>query len=183
MGQPHALIRQPQNHPHNEEPEIRNRILWDRGPIFRCRRKPECPEKTYQGGYGHRQTKFTYNHWLAALVKGKCTSTKPTRLATGVVCHPDTERNRPYKIPWSCRGLNRGPTAPQARTLPVCHTDSIFHWVFCLYNRQMVIPTCSVSFSIIVCRYFSKWRIFCFLKTEKVASTPPPSPSDFDGLP
>ena len=24
-----ALIRQPQNHPHNEEPEIRNRILWE----------------------------------------------------------------------------------------------------------------------------------------------------------
>ena len=23
-----------------------------RGPIFRCRRKPECLEKTYQGGYG-----------------------------------------------------------------------------------------------------------------------------------
>ena len=70
----------------------------------------------------NRQTKFTYmyNHWLAALVKGKCT--KPTRLATGVVCHPDTEQNRPYKIPWSCRGLNREPTAPQARTLPVCHT-------------------------------------------------------------
>ena len=73
----------------------------------------------------NRQTKFTYNHWLAALVKGKCTSTKPTRLATGVVCRPDTERNRPYKIPWSCRGLNRGPTAPQARTLPVCHTTPI----------------------------------------------------------
>ena len=29
----------------------------------------------------NRQTKFTYNHWLAALVKGKCSSTKPTRLA------------------------------------------------------------------------------------------------------
>ena len=71
------------------------------------------------------QTKFTYNHWLAALVKGKCIrSTKPTRLTTGVVCHPDTEQDRPYKIPWSCRGLNRGPTAPQARTLPVCHTTS-----------------------------------------------------------
>ena len=28
---------------------------------------------------------------------------------------------------------------------------------------------------------FFKWRIFCFLKTEKVASTP--SHSDFDGLP
>ena len=70
----------------------------------------------------NRQTKFTYNHWLAALVKGKCSNTKPTRLATGVVCHPDTEQNRPYKIPWPCRGLNQGPTAPQARTLPVCHT-------------------------------------------------------------
>ena len=51
-------------------------------------------------------------------------STKPTRLATGVVCHPDTEQNRPYKIPWPCRGLNRGPTAPQVRTLPVCHTTT-----------------------------------------------------------
>ena len=41
---------------------------------------------------------------------------KPTHLATGVVCHPDTEQSRPYKIPWPCRGLNRGPTAPQVRT-------------------------------------------------------------------
>ena len=48
--------------------------------------------------------------------------TKPTRLATGVVCHSDTEQNWLYKIPWSCRKLNRGPTAPQAKTLPVCHT-------------------------------------------------------------
>ena len=47
---------------------------------------------------------------------------KPTHLATGVVCHPEIEQNRPYKIPWDYRGLNRGPTAPQARTLPVCHT-------------------------------------------------------------
>ena len=71
----------------------------------------------------NRQTKLTYNHWLAALVKGKCSSTKPTRLTTGVLCHPDTEQNRPYKIcPWPYRGLNWGPTAPQARTLPVCHT-------------------------------------------------------------
>ena len=29
-----ALIRQPQIHPHNEEPEIRNRIFMGRGPIF-----------------------------------------------------------------------------------------------------------------------------------------------------
>ena len=30
---------------------------------------------------------------------------------------------------------------------------------FLLIQRKMVIPTCSVSFSIIVCRYFSKWQI------------------------
>ena len=53
----------------------------------------------------YRQIKFPYKHWLAALVKGKCLSTKPTCLATGVVCHPDTEQNRPYKIPWSFRGI------------------------------------------------------------------------------
>ena len=29
-------------------------------------------------------------------------------LATGIVCHPDTEQNRPYKTPWPCRGLNLG---------------------------------------------------------------------------
>ena len=63
----------------------------------------------------NRQTKFTYNHWLAALVKGKFSSTKPTRLATRVVCHPDTEQNRFYEIPWPCWELNRGPTA-QARS-------------------------------------------------------------------
>ena len=53
---------------------------------------------------------------IAAMVKGKCSSTKPTRLATGVVCHPDTEQNRPYKIPGPSWELNRGSTTPQART-------------------------------------------------------------------
>ena len=70
----------------------------------------------------NRETTFTYNHCLAALVKGECSSTKPTHLATGVVCHPDSEQNRPYKILWPYRELNRGPTAPQARTLPVCYS-------------------------------------------------------------
>ena len=28
-GATSALIRQPQTHPHNEEPEIQNRILWE----------------------------------------------------------------------------------------------------------------------------------------------------------
>ena len=73
-----------------------------------------------------RQTKFTYNHWLAALVKGKCLSTKPTRLATGEVCHPDSQQYRPNKIPWPCWELDQGPIAPQARTLPLCHTTPIF---------------------------------------------------------
>ena len=50
------------------------------------------------GGNRSARKKLAYNHWLAALVKGKCSSTKPTRLATGVICHPDTEQNRPYKI-------------------------------------------------------------------------------------
>ena len=53
----------------------------------------------------NQQTKFTYNHWLAALGKGKCSSTKPTRLATGVVCHLDSEQDRPYKIPPALPGF------------------------------------------------------------------------------
>ena len=75
---------------------------------------------------------------LAALVKGKCSSTKPgvvailiqnrigptkspgPALATGVVCHPN-KQNRPYKIPWPCRGLNRGPTE-RKRELYQCAT-------------------------------------------------------------
>ena len=64
-----ALIRQPQTYPHNEEPEIRNRILWEGVRFLACRRKPECPEKTYKGGHGIGKTKFTYNYWQAALVK------------------------------------------------------------------------------------------------------------------
>ena len=31
---------------------------------------------------------FTYKHWLAVLVKGKCLNTKSTRLTTGVVHVP-----------------------------------------------------------------------------------------------
>ena len=63
---------------------------------------------------------------IGALVKRKHLSTKPTPLTTGVVCHPDTEQNRPYKIPWPCRELNWGPTASQARALLVCHTTVLF---------------------------------------------------------
>ena len=97
-----ALIRQPQTHPHNEDPEIRNKILWEGVTIFRCRRKPECPDiKPTKVGMESANQIHIRNHWQAALEKGKCTSTKPTnfffnRLATGVVCHPDTEQNRPY---------------------------------------------------------------------------------------
>ena len=47
-----AFIRQPQTQPHNEEPEIRNRILWKGVRFLACMSEPECPEKTYQGGHG-----------------------------------------------------------------------------------------------------------------------------------
>ena len=56
-----------------------------------------------------------------------------------------------------------------------------FTGCFANTKGKMVIPTCSVSFSIIVCRYFSKWRINVFLKLKRLHQ--PPSPSDFDGLP
>ena len=52
--------------------------------------------KTYQGGYGIGKPN---SHTTTALVKGKCSRTKPTRHATGVVCLPDTDQNRPYKNP------------------------------------------------------------------------------------
>ena len=100
--------------------------MYQRIPIFSCRRKPGCPEKNLPRRVWNRQIKFTYNHWLAALVEGKCSNTKPTILATGVVCHPDKKQNKPYKIPWPCQELKRGPTAPQARTLPVCHTTHYY---------------------------------------------------------
>ena len=97
--------------------------IYGRIPIFMCGRKPECPEKTYQGGYGiSKPNSHTTTGYIAVLVKGKCLSTEPTCLATRVVCHPDTEQNRPYKIHWPCWGLNWGPTALPARTLSVCHT-------------------------------------------------------------
>ena len=52
-----------------------------------------------------------------------CSSTKPTRIASGVVCHSETERNRPYKIPWPCRELNRDLMhLKNEMILPVCHT-------------------------------------------------------------
>ena len=89
----------------------------------------------------NRQNKYTYNYCLAALVKGKCSSTKPTPLATGVVCHPDSQQNRPYKIPWPCWELNRGPTAPQARTLPVCHTTPTTAMLILMLHLGIMILT------------------------------------------
>ena len=110
--------------------------IWKDSDFWiRCMRKPECLQKTYQGGYGIDKPKCKYNHWLAALVKGKCSSTKLTGLATEVVCHPDTEQNRPCKLPWLSRELNRGPTAQQVRTLPVCCTTL-------LVERECVFVKC-----------------------------------------
>ena len=63
------LIRQPQTHPHSEEPEIRNRILCKGVQFLACRRKPECLEKTYQGGHGIGKPNLGTTNWQAALVK------------------------------------------------------------------------------------------------------------------
>ena len=84
---------------HNERPETMDQ-KYGRIPIlggwnWSARRKPT------KAGM-ESKTKFIYNHWLAALVNGKCLSTKPTGFTTGVVYHPDTEQNRPYKISWPC---------------------------------------------------------------------------------
>ena len=35
----------------------------------------------------------------AGCIGERCSSTEPTRLATAVVCHPDTGQNRPTKSP------------------------------------------------------------------------------------
>ena len=53
---------------------------YERILIFRCRRKPECPEKTYQGGYGiskpNSHTTTGLLHWwkesVRALTKPPC---------------------------------------------------------------------------------------------------------------
>ena len=83
----------------------RDQKLWTRnmeGFQFLGVGATEVPGENLPRRVWNQQNKFTYNHWLAALVKRKCSSTKPTRLAIVVVCHPDTEQNRPYKIPWPC---------------------------------------------------------------------------------
>ena len=97
-----AIIRQPQTHPHNEEPEIRNRILWEGvrflgvGGNRSARRKP-----TKAGMESANQIHIQPLARCTGERKVYATSTRSTRLATGVVCHPDTEQNRPYKNPWS----------------------------------------------------------------------------------
>ena len=112
----------------------------------------------------NRQTKLTYNHWLAALVKGKCSSTKPTCLASGVMCNPDTEQNRPYKIrPWRCRGLNREPTAPQARTLPVCHTSPFYIKYKIQIQNSKTDFTCKVTLPPLFFLFFIYLFIYLFI--------------------
>ena len=83
---------------------------------------------------------------------------------------------------WNCNFLQKIGEKPKKSKFRYKSSEyQNFTRVFCLYKRKMVIPTCSVSFSIIVCRYFSKWQINVFLKLKRLQQ--PPSPSDFDGLP
>ena len=44
--------RQLADTPSQQETRIMGQNLWERVRFLVCRRKPECPEKTYQGGYG-----------------------------------------------------------------------------------------------------------------------------------
>ena len=116
-----TLIRQPQT-PSRQGTRNTNRILWEGVRFLGVGGNRSARRKPTKAGMELANQIHIQPLASCIMVKGKCTSTKPTRLATGVVCHPGTEQNRPYKIPWSCRGLNQGPTALQARTLPVCHT-------------------------------------------------------------
>ena len=56
-----------------------------RGPIFGMWEEIRVPEENLPRRVWNGQTKFTYNYWRAALMRGKCLRTKPTHLATGVV--------------------------------------------------------------------------------------------------
>ena len=53
--------------------------------------------------------------------------------------------------------------------------------LFCLYRRKMTIQIYSVIFTLILRKYFSKWRLKISKKWKKITTTP--SPFAFDGLP
>ena len=115
---------------------------YERIPIFRCRRKLECPEKTYQGGYGIGKTNsHIYNHWPAALVRAL---NQRTRLATGVVCHP--------KI--------------QNRISPTKSPDPARNWTGDLLHRKRKLHQCAIIFflcSTVIHLFFMPWTLPCSL--------------------
>ena len=106
----------------------------------------------------NKKTKFTYYHWLAALVKGKCLRTKPICLATGVVCHPDTEQNSQTTCTKSPDPAGNWPgtycTASKSST-SVSHYSTLHgNVLFTLVGYIF-----SIEFSVIVtCRI--KWFVF-----------------------
>ena len=51
-GMPQHSNRQPSDTPSQQGTRIMGENLWERVRFLVCRRKPECPEKTYQDGYG-----------------------------------------------------------------------------------------------------------------------------------
>ena len=56
-----------------------------------------------------------------------------------------------------------------------------FFFFFFVIQKENGNSNMFCKFSIIVCRYCSKWRINVFLKLKRLQQ--PPSSSDFDGLP
>ena len=117
-----ALIRQPQTHPHNEEPEIRNRILWEGVRFVACRRKPECPEKTYQGGHGiGKPNSRTTTGKPSQRLSTKTTHSHPLRLILLGMLRSNQRRRRRRR---SCIGERPSVRAPNQPALPQGQCES-----------------------------------------------------------
>ena len=103
------------------------------------------------------QTIFTYNHWLGALVKGKCSSSKPTRLATGSSVSSWCRTKKWPTI--SCQELNCRPIAP--RELYQCATLLRWGCIIILIERVWsALHTSSLSPNFLSLRITSfSWQI------------------------
>ena len=75
-----------------------------------------------------------------------CISERNQPLATGVVCHPDTEQNRPYKVRWPCRELNWKPIALQRELYQCATLLPIFSCVDLQHNYFQHLKTITALF-------------------------------------
>ena len=77
------LIRQATDTPSQGRARIKVQNLWEFVCFLVCRRKPECPEKTYQYRYGIGKPIICTQLLASPLVKSKCYSTNQTTLPQG----------------------------------------------------------------------------------------------------